>query len=60
MSLLVLDPDIADACSLGNALRQQMTELGLHTIDTSEPRVAASLASQGSLELVAVCHADSL
>ena len=56
----MLDPDIADARSLGNALHQQMTELGLHTLDTSEPRVAASLASQGSLELVAVCHADSL
>ncbi|MGK0258917.1 MAG: sigma-B regulation protein RsbU (phosphoserine phosphatase) [Candidatus Azotimanducaceae bacterium] len=60
MSLLVLDPDIADKRSLGNALYQQMTELGLHTLDTSEPRVAASLASQGSVELVAVCNANSL
>ncbi|MEQ9452779.1 MAG: PP2C family protein-serine/threonine phosphatase [Pseudomonadales bacterium] len=56
MSLIVLDPDIADAESLGSRLCKQLTELGLHTIETPDSRVAADLASSGSVEMIICCH----
>ncbi len=60
MSLLVLDPGIDDAESLGIKLHHQLTELGVHTIETSNPGVAGNLAAQGSIELVLCCGPDAL
>ena len=55
MSLLVLDPDIAQADSLGNTLLKQVAELGFHSIETTDSRAAAELALKGSVEIAVCC-----
>jgi len=54
MSLLVLDPDIA----MAEGLCQQLTDLGFHTVATTQSRVAEELCSQGGAEVLIVCGAQ--
>ena len=53
MSLLVLDPDIA----MAEGLCQQLTDLGFHTVATTQTRVAEELCAQGGAEVLIVCGA---
>ncbi len=52
MSLLVLDPDIAEAQSFA----QQLTDLGFDTLVCTEPGSASSLCAQGHIELLVCCE----
>ncbi len=60
MSLLVLDPDIADQDSTGAQLVKRFTELQFITFDTPDPRTAASLCRQGNVDLLFCCDRQSL
>lgn len=60
MSLLVLDPDIASAQSLGYQLCEQLTELGFDILTISDSAAALGLTRQGNVELLACCSESDL
>ncbi|MEM6999727.1 MAG: PP2C family protein-serine/threonine phosphatase [Pseudomonadota bacterium] len=61
MSLLVLDPEIANAAtSYGARLQRQLTELGYITLDTADPGMAIEMSSQGNVEVVICCDLTML
>ena len=51
MSLLVLDPDIAQA----EGLCRQLTDLGFQAIATTQTRVVDELCAQGGVEIIVSC-----
>ena len=55
MSLLVLDPDVADPASVGAQVKRQLTELEFQTLETPETRVAIDLCRNGTVDLVVCC-----